>query len=294
MQYLARTPGPPLGTFIKRIWYCAEAPSGALLLARERVLPGGHVDLIINLADDVIRTYDAGNTASMQAHAGALIRGTHTRSHLADSGQRTSVMGVHFRPGGAFPFLGVSPSELVDDHVPLADLWREGGRSLREQLIEAPSASERFRLLEAALLRRLRHARAGHPAARIALDAFRAGGGAARVADIASMVGLSHRGFIEIFKREVGLTPKVYARLQRFHGAKERIAALGAPASWATFAIECGYFDQSHMIRDFAAFSGISPTGYLKSRSGETMFDHFVHSYGRPAQAQREARTRPA
>jgi AraC-like DNA-binding protein len=275
MEYLARTPSPPLDAFIERIWYCSDAPTHT----RERVLPGGGIDLVINLAEDEIRIYDPANPRSVRAHSGTVFRGTSTRSSLIDPRQRASVIGAHFRPGGAFPFLGISPSEIVDSYVQLDDLWGAAGRNLREQLLEAGSPSERFRLVEAALLWRLRRARPGHPAARAAVDAFRAGGNDLRVADVATLVGLSHRGFIEVFKREVGLTPKLYARLQRFHRAKERIAALGGPPSWATFAIECGYFDQSHMIREFVGFSGISPTSYLRSRTSETMFDHFVHSY---------------
>jgi AraC-like DNA-binding protein len=153
-------------------------------------------------------------------------------------------------------------------------LWGRGGAILREQLLEARSAGERLRLLEASLLRKLQHARAGHPATRAAIAAF---AGDVRVAEVANMVGLSHRGFVHVFEREVGLTPKLYARLQRFHRAKEQMAIHGAPRSWASFAIDCGYFDQSHMIRDFVGFSGISPTGYLQRRDDETMFDNRVH-----------------
>jgi AraC-like DNA-binding protein len=194
------------------------------------------------------------------------------------------VVGVHFRPGGAFPLLGVSPAELVDSCIEIDDVWGTDGRNLRDQLLEASSALERLQLLEAALLRRLRDARTGHPAARVALEAFRSGGSDLRVAEIANRVGLSHRGFIEVFEREVGLTPKLFARLQRFHRAKRQLAASGGPPSWAAFAVDCGYFDQSHMIRDFVSFTGISPTSYLRSRADETLFDHLVHAYRSPGE----------
>lgn len=279
IEYLGRTPPPPLDAFIERIWYCSAASPHA----RERVLPGGGaLDLVINLAEDEIRIYDRDDPGSVRAHSGAVISGTHTRSYLIDPRQRASVVGVHFRPGGATPFLGISPSEIVDAHVEIGDLWGCGGRSLREQLIEAGSAGARFRILEAALLQRLRCARPGHPATRAALAAFHARGDDARVADVAAVVGLSRRRFIEVFEREVGLTPKLYARIQRFHRVKQRIAALGAPPSWATFALACGYFDQSHMIREFVGFAGMSPAAYDRCRTGETMFDHLVHAYPRP------------
>jgi AraC-like DNA-binding protein len=278
MEYVGRRPSPPLDAFVERIWYC----SGALPHARMRALPGGAtLGLVVNLTDDKVRIYDPPNPASVHTLAGAFVSGTHTRSFVADPRQRISAVGVHFRPGGAFPFLGISPAEIVDAHVPLADLWGCAGQSLREQLLEASTPSERFRLLEEALLRRLERARPGHPAVRAAVDVFRAGDNDVRVAEVATIVGLSQRRFIEVFEREIGLTPKLYARIQRFHRVKQHIAALGKPPSWVTLALACGYFDQSHMIRDFVAFSGMSPTGYLRSRTGETMFDHFVHAYPR-------------
>jgi AraC-like DNA-binding protein len=276
MEYLGRAPSPPLDLFIERIWYCSDAP----LHARERVLPGGGtLDLVVNLAEHAILTYDPADGGSARRHSGAVVAGTRTRSYLVDPRQRTSLLGVHFRPGGAFPFLGISPSEIVDAYVQLDELWGCDGRNLLDQLLEARSPGEQFGLLEAALLGRLRRARPGHRAVRAAMASFRREGNDLRVADLAALVGLSRRRFIEVFETEVGVTPKLYARLQRFHRVKYSIATLGGPASWATLALDCGYFDQSHMIRDFVEFSGMSPTAYLHSRSGEAMFDHFVHTY---------------
>ncbi|MFZ5892786.1 MAG: DUF6597 domain-containing transcriptional factor [Myxococcota bacterium] len=276
MQYLARTPSPPLDKFVERIWYCADASTHA----RERVLPsGGSIDLGFNLAEDEVRIYDVTNPESVRVHSGAIVCGSYTHSYFIDPRQRASVLGAHFRPGGAFAFLGISPWEIVDSHVQLHDLWGSSSRSLREQLIEAGSPSDQLRILEEALQARLRRARPGHPAVGVAVDALRTATSEARVAQVAALVGLSHRRFIEVFEREVGLTPKVYARIQRFHRVKQRIAALGSPPSWASFALECGYCDQSHMIRDFAAFSGMSPASYLRCRTNETMFDHLVHAY---------------
>jgi AraC-like DNA-binding protein len=276
MEYLGRKPAPPLDAYVERIWYCSDVPQHT----RERVLPGGGtMDLIINLVEDEIRIFDAEDPNVVRARGGALVGGVQTCGRLCDPRQRASVAGVHFRPGGAFPFLGISSSEIVNNHVALDDVWGSRGRSLREQLQEARSASDRLRLLEAALLRRLRQARRTHPAVRVAVQALGPGATDARVSEVAAAVGLSHRRFIEVFEREVGLTPKLFARLQRFHRVKQQLASAGGPESWAAFALACGYFDQSHMIRDFVRFSGISPSSYLRSGDELTQFDHLVHAY---------------
>jgi methylphosphotriester-DNA--protein-cysteine methyltransferase len=175
--------------------------------------------------------------------------------------------------------LGISATELVNGHVALEDVWGSASRNLREQLQEARGAQERLRLLEVALLRRFRDARRTHPAVQAAVRALRPGRSDVRVSQVAAAVGLSHRRFIEVFEREVGLTPKLYARLQRFHHVKKYLANVGGPESWAAFALACGYFDQSHMIRDFVKFSGISPSSYLRSGNELTQFDRLVHAY---------------
>jgi AraC-like DNA-binding protein len=276
VEYLGRSAAPPLDAYVERIWYCADTPAHE----RERVIPsGGNVDLIVNLAEDEIRIYDGERPGPVRTSSGTIVSGTHTRSYFCDPRQRASVVGVHFKPGRAFPFLGISPSEIVNAHAELRDLWGGDGPNLREQLLEATSPEARFRWIEAALLRRLRRARPGHPAVRAAVEALRGGENGVRVADVAASVGLSHRRFVELFEREVGLTPKFYARIQRFHRVKRDIAALSKPPSWAAFALACGYFDQSHMIRDFVEFSSMSPESYLQCREEEARFDHFVHAY---------------
>ena len=82
---------------------------------------------------------------------------------------------------------------------------------------------------------------------------------------VTRQTGLSHRRFIEVFRDQVGLTPKVYWRLQRFRQVLQRVHR--APrVEWADLALECGYYDQAHFIRDFRAFSGLSPSAYLAQR----------------------------
>jgi AraC-like DNA-binding protein len=76
-----------------------------------------------------------------------------------------------------------------------------------------------------------------------------------------------------VFATEVGLTPKLYYRIRRFHQAWQLVRKADAP-NWAAVAAECGYFDQSHLIRDFCAFSGLSLQAYLSQRSEHVLPNH--------------------
>ena len=78
-------------------------------------------------------------------------------------------------------------------------------------------------------------------------------------------IGLSPRRFIQVFREEVGLTPKLFCRIRRFQEVLGLIGR-GQHVEWAEVALACGYFDQAHFIHDFRAFSGLNPKAYLAHR----------------------------
>ena len=261
------TPGPPLAEYIDRFWLCSDTPSHP----RERILPSGTVELVINLSDDEIRIYDPSQPTRPRRHSGTVASGPYRDCFLIDPLQHASIIGVHFRPGCAVPVLGVPANELTGAHVDLECLWGPVAAELRERICTAAAPGKRFAVLEDVLLKRLRKPR--HGAIPIVLDAFEQADAAMKVRDIARRVGLSQRRFIQLFKAEVGLTPKLYGRVRRFQRARELVRNATEP-DWAAVAVACGFFDQSHLIRDFGEFSGLSPVSYLKQRSDHVLLNH--------------------
>jgi AraC-like DNA-binding protein len=262
-------PGPPLDEFVDRFWLCSDSPQHP----RERILPSGTLELVINLSDDEIRIYDAKRPDRCRQYPGAVVSGPYRDFFLIDPLQHASIIGVHFRPGRAFPVLGVPASELADAHVDLETLWGSTAAELRERLCAAATPADRFAVLEDALLGRLRRPPRRHSAIPVALDAFERADAAVTVRDLARRVGLSQRRFIQLFTAEVGLTPKLYGRVRRFQRARELVRNAAAP-DWAAVAVACGFFDQSHLIRDFGEFSGLSPVAYLNQRSKHVLLNH--------------------
>ena len=80
--------------------------------------------------------------------------------------------------------------------------------------------------------------------------------------ELAQEAGLSRRRFAQVFREQIGLTPKLYCRLQRFQNALKQIAS-GASVDWAQIALAAGYCDQAHLAHEFRVFSGLSPSTYL-------------------------------
>jgi transcriptional regulator GlxA family with amidase domain len=182
------------------------------------------------------------------------------------------MMGVHFRPGGAFPFFGAAVGELANSHVALEDLWGKSAIELREKLCSAVTSQQRCQILEATLTDRLRRF-SEHPAVSLALDIFGPAGIGDSVRAVANRVGLSQRHFIQVFTAQVGLTPKLFCRVLRFQRVRD-VVDQAAALNWAHLALACGYYDQSHMIDDFRAFSGVSPTEYLSQRNKRLSREH--------------------
>jgi AraC-like DNA-binding protein len=251
--YVARPPAPPLAKFAEYLWASQGAPSHAY----ERVVPTGTVELVVNLRDDVMRICDADGR--YQSGSGIAVAGAYRRPFIIETHESASAIGVHFKPGCAGVVLGVPPGELVDRHVDLESLWGRRATELRERLCTAPTTDERFAILEAELASRL-HERRIHPVVMYAVNVLRQP--QARVGDIAVSTQLSPRRLIQLFTAAVGLTPKRFGRVARFHCATR--LARGSALDWTRIAHASGYYDQSHLIRDFRELAEVAPSDLLR------------------------------
>jgi AraC-like DNA-binding protein len=257
MQYRTYRPGPPLADFVEYLWALHDAPAHST----ERIVPSGTLELVVNLNEDSLRIYDSANQG-WRRYSGAVVSGAYRRFFVIDARDHASIVGVHFRPGGAWAFLGVPPGELADRHVDLAMLWGSSALELRERLCAAATSAERFALLEGVLRSRMLDCRPGHPAVPFALDQLSRP--RVTVGDVAAGVQLSRRRFIEVFTTEVGMTPKRLSRVLRFQRATRLARRVDRP-DWARLARACGYFDQSHLINDIGEFTGTSPRQLVPS-----------------------------
>ncbi|HEX4024701.1 MAG TPA: helix-turn-helix domain-containing protein [Steroidobacteraceae bacterium] len=237
----------PLSDFVDFLWLSAGYVQPH---AAERVLPTGNMSLILDL-DEHGKVPDA-------------LSGARTRSFVLDTSTPLSLIGVVFKPGGGFPFVAGPAAELQDLSIPLDAIWGRGAQVLRERVLEARTARGRLQRLEQFLFQLALRRPQRHPAVAYALKTLRSPG--SNVADVTERTGLSARRFIELFRREVGLTPKMFSRLSRFRAVVSTLQPHAA-VDWTTIALDCGYYDQAHFIHDFREFAGMSPSAYLRHRT---------------------------
>lgn len=252
-----RIPRGPLARFVSSIWVSEGSPPEH---KQERVLPYGNSSLIFNLTGDRIWTYERESGAAVEALGGAIVAGPRSKYEVIDTECQKLLAGVTLQPEGAALLLGAPAEELTDLDVPLDALWGRQARQLRDRVMEVRTAEARLVALEEGLLERL-PVKGPPGVVAYAVEELKRGGEAARLAAVAEAVGLSQRRFIEIFRWHVGVGPKVFQRIQRFQVAL-RMAHAGRRVSWSELALECGYYDQSHFVRDFREFSGMTPGEY--------------------------------
>ncbi len=263
MGFVHVKPQMPLGAFVDLLWYNESEPQPH---AKERLLPTGEMELVINLNPGGCLIYDRDDPTKFESYGSAVICGAHSSHFIIDTVGQTRVIGAHFRPGGAFPFFRFPAGEIHNAHVALEDVWGGRARALRDRLLACASVEAMLAALGDALLAEAYRPLERHPAVRFALRELGHAPHVRTVTEVTKQIGLSPRRFIEAFSSEVGLTPKVYSRVRRFQEVIRRVRS-GQPFEWARIAGDCGYYDQAHFIHDFRSFSGLSPTRYVAQMS---------------------------
>ncbi len=179
-------------------------------------------------------------------------------------------------PLGARALLGMPAGAVAGIDVHGVDVFGSLADAVCDRLQEATSWAQRFAVVDAALTRLLRGERpAPSPALTWAWHAVVASGGQARVRELALDLGWSERHLANQFRAEFGMTPKVALRVTRFDVTRRRIGAVvvdrigAAPGlALADVAASGGYADQSHLVREFRALAGLSPSGWVAEEFG--------------------------
>ncbi|MET9685690.1 AraC family transcriptional regulator [Streptomyces coeruleorubidus] len=246
-----RPSAPALTPLIGALGYA----EGRFAHPAELSLPTGGAQLLVNLDGDALDSSD-------RRTRGAALQGPYTEPAVIDPAQQRAVVWVAFRPAGAYPFLSVPVSAVRDRLAGLDELWGTDGAVLRERLLEAMAAGGPqacLEELETALLRRSERPLEPDPAVRYAAWLLDRG---TPVGEVADRLGWTSRRLARRCAEHLGLPPKRYARVRRFQRLLGRVNARSGESDWAVLAAECGYHDQAHLIHEFRALAGITPTAY--------------------------------
>ncbi len=236
------------------IW-CFE---GRLNLLRERHFPSGRLELVVQLRS---RFLDATH-GEPDPFPARCLSGIQLRPDVIEAPpEHTSVVGIRLHPLGAYALVGQAAGELGDGTVDLDLVLGEASRELGERCHAAPTVVERVRAVAGWVARRVLGGPTPDPAVRWIVSELEGRGGRARIAELRERTGWSATRLTEAFRREVGVTPKVFARILRFRTAMDRLAAGEEDLSRVAHAT--GYYDQAHFNGEFRSLAGMTPSDYL-------------------------------
>jgi len=246
--YREHEPSDTLKPFVDCLWTRVGQPG-----LESRVLPDGAVDIIFDLA-------------APSPSTAAFVVGTMTAPVVVKPSRPSDFVAVRFHPGGAQPLFGNSMRELSDLRVDLSSIWASQVASeWTERLKETGTTLRRVRLLQRLLTGKILQSPPPDPRVGEAVRRIRFSGGGVPVERLSSTLGLTRQHLTRLFDFHVGAGVKVFSRIMRMRRVLSTLGRASSERShldWAALAADSGYFDQSHLVRDFRALTGLTPVGF--------------------------------
>ena len=248
-------PGVELAAVVHEYWEV----KGRLSPFREAVLPNGYVELMFNLGP-VHRVLEGAGTGVWEH---SWFSGLQEKSIFIESLEGTHLVAARLHPLGAARIFGFAVPRAANSIVELERLVGPHSQDLRTVLRAADGPASRFAILENYLRERLSSSLAIPAFVTEATARLEQAHGRIRVASLHEDLAVSRKHLAVSFNRYVGLSAKAYARVRRFVSALDRLRS-ATEVEWSRIAVEAGYSDQSHLVRDFRRVGAATPTEYLR------------------------------
>ena len=276
LRYRELPPAPRLAPLVECLWLLeGDHDPGA---AAEPVLPDGHAELIVHLGARFEHYRADGGITRQPA---ALFAGQLTGPMALRATGPIRILGIRFRPSGAAALFPMPQDEMAGRWDGLDAIDPVLAAAVQSRLLGADSLAEAVASVDAVLAPRA--VAAPDPSMEYAADRILATGGAVSLDGLARTTGLGVRQFRRRFLRQVGVSPKRFARIARFQRVFRALEQ--RPDRWAAVAADCGYYDGAHLIREFNEFAGHAP-GRLLAEA-----DEFTRVFLPPRRASEKSNT---
>jgi AraC-like DNA-binding protein len=258
MKFLSAKPSHFLAPFVKFYWMMKTTKP----VTKEyihRIIPNGLIELTFYLGN---RPHLVESDSAFPVHS--LVSGQLKSFFDIKYADSLTVFSIYLYPHGLSMFFDLPMSELLNQTVSLRHLLKEKSERLEDDLFEAVTFEEKVNVVEHFFLERLKRNYNEYKFARIdhCIDVINQNFGAVDIETLTSEACLSRKQLERTFSDFIGLSPKQFLKVVRFQNvinkkSKEPFVSL------TELAYDCGYFDQSHMVKDFRSLSGLSPKDYF-------------------------------
>jgi len=251
MSYQEFAPCEELKSYVECFWTKSSSdlevtPTSCF----DKILPDGCIDFLFRV--------DPSLNPSL---ALASIIGTMTTSIDVPRGN-SKIIAVRFKAGGSQPFLSTPANLITDNDIELASIWGNSINLLTEQIFSTPDVCQAIKVLEKELLNKLRYSKNINPIIKRLFDVAATSRKEVTVDDLIQIYGKSARQLERLFLTYVGIGPKMFLRIKRFQSIDRSLRSNLETIDWADLAVNHGYFDQSHLIRDCKLITNLTPENY--------------------------------
>lgn len=264
-MYREYQPCGQLSPYIDKYW---EFKGNTEPGIRINILPDGCTDFIFTLGE---ATQALKDNLVMQPFRSYFIGPMTTYSELVTHTTTVYMLGIRFRTCGIFRFMDLPLHELTDQRISTGNLSTFFDDSWVQQLYEKQNIREQINLIETTLLKALHsHEQIGDKQILLAVDRIVRHKGKLSIHSLIKDICLSQRHFERKFKIYTGYTPKEYSRIIQFRNA---VGILQSTAfdNLLTIAIQAGFYDVPHLVREIKRMSGNTPRSFLSlSAESET------------------------
>ncbi|MGC1550106.1 MAG: helix-turn-helix transcriptional regulator [Rhodanobacter sp.] len=243
-EHVRRAPSSALASLIEHYWYVAWDLRG-LPAQLQETLPHPNVHLVIE--PEQTRIY-----------------GVHTGRFTRLLEGRSQVFGIKFKVGGFHPFLRAPVSTLMDRSCAVSEVFGTGSETWGNEVLGCQDIDAMMAIVDPFLCTHRPTPDANVDRVSTLVASIVHDRSITTVEQLTERTGLTKRALQRLFREYVGISPKWVINRYRLH---EAIAQLqeGEPIAWADLALNLGYFDQAHFIRDFRKLVGRSPAEYART-----------------------------
>lgn len=237
----------------------------------ERLIPDGTLSLVIELDYKERFIYDNSSFEAVQTCRYSWLSGMQNKYISISALPNTELVAIRFKPGGFFPFINSSVYKLYNRVISASEYFPDSIDELRASIIHQENVKDKLNLVQEWLDDNYKSAESINTSIYNACLKIVSNPTLNTLHQFKSDIRYSEKQFIHHFKIQVGITPKIFQRIIRFNQILPKLQGKET-IEWTQISEECGYFDQSHFIRDFKRFSGFNPSEFLVSSSGRTNF----------------------
>lgn len=254
MNYQRIEPDKKLTPWVDCYWF---ADSYSLVREKKKIIPDGFPEIIFHYRDP----YRINISGRWQQQSKHLFAGQIRKFFFLENTGASGMVGIKFKPATLAHLFGLEMSDYTDQVVPLNSVAGKALTGITQQLLDPISSDEMSKLIDQELSLLITPGNNEILKVDNCLSLIFSRKGNVEVAELCDGISVTERQLQRLFNRYVGLAPKFYCRVVRFShifGLMEQ-----HDSSWVEIALESGYYDQSHFIRNFKAFTGEDPSAYL-------------------------------